>query len=379
MVLQSNFAKRTVSNAENTPPSVLPKSLASRLLSNTQRRRARANGHGNSSKYAAEQAARRSRKQKQPTRQLTFKMLSIPTPEIEMADATPGASSSSSNTVPITLPKQLGRPEYLEVTREALVASASGFADADASYIREGLECFGPSALKSLACVRPESVPERLPSEIDVKLQPIDGFSPMNPTHMLAIFSPPPSPSTSSSPAKKRKVTLYPVHSAYLAAHCARLPPFSPAAENNAGPGTSFKVPVRSLCLPSPATYSRLSSFLYTKNASALLSSMLPAPPASPLISSPPSADGTPAEPLSHAEHRKNIMSYAYQIASTYTTQVLLQHAVLVHGLWQNTCALGVFDDALWEVIEVAWMTLLAAIAVGTGDNINTVLGEESA
>ncbi|KAG6903830.1 hypothetical protein DXG01_014507 [Tephrocybe rancida] len=135
-------------------------------------------------------------------------MLSIPTPKIKMADATLGASSLSSNTVPIMLPKELGCPEYL-VMCEVLVASASGFANAEASYIHEGLECFGPSAWKSFACVRPESVSKRLPSEIDVKLQPIDGFSPMNPTHMLAIFSPPPSPSTSLLPVKKHKVTLY--------------------------------------------------------------------------------------------------------------------------------------------------------------------------
>ncbi|KAG6913271.1 hypothetical protein DXG01_008302 [Tephrocybe rancida] len=317
VVLQSNFGKCTISNAENTPPSVLPKSLTSCLLSNTQWCHAHTNGHGNSSKYAAEQTACCSHKQKQPTRQLKFKMLSIPTPKIKMADATLGASSLLSNTVPIMLPKELGCPEYL-VMHEALVASASGFANADASYIHEGLECFGPSALKSLACICPQSVPERLPSEIDIKLQPIDGFSPMNPTHMWAIFSPPPSPSTSLMPAKKHKVTLYPVHSAYLAAHCTCLPPFSPTIENNAAPRTSFKVPVRSLCLPSPATYSCLSSFLYTKNANTLLSSMLPVPPASPLISSLPSADGTSAEHLLHAEHWKNIMSYVCQIASTY-------------------------------------------------------------
>ncbi|KAG6857505.1 hypothetical protein H0H87_002130 [Tephrocybe sp. NHM501043] len=373
MVLQSNFAKRVASNAENTPPSVLPKNLASRLLSTAHRRRARVNGHSTSSKYAAEQAARRSRKSKHPAHQLQFRVLAIPTPDPEMADSLPVASSSSSsNTVPVTLPKQLGRPDFLEVSREALMAVAPEFNDADAQYIRDALECFGVSSLKSLACVRPESVPAKLPSEIEVRLQPIDGFSPVNPTHMLAVFGPAQLPTTSPSPAQKRKVTLYPVHSAYLAAHCARLPPFAStdcAAENNTASGTPFKIPVRTLCLPSPATYPRLSSFLYTKNAEALIAGLMPTPPTSPLVSCSTTSD--------NSELRKNTTAFAYQLASTYTTQVLLQHAILVHGLWQNTCALGIFDEGLWEVIDTAWMVLLAAIAVGNCLGIDTVINDE--
>jgi hypothetical protein len=39
-----------------------------------------------------------------------------------------------------------------------------------------------------------------------------------------------------------------------------------------------------------------------------------------------------------------------------------------VHGLWQNVCALGIFDDGLWETIDFAWRILLTAIAIGTGN-----------
>ncbi|KAG6865591.1 hypothetical protein C0991_001140 [Blastosporella zonata] len=359
--MASNFAKRTVSNTENTPPS---KSFASRLLTNRRTRTA------NSSKYAATQAARRSRKQKQPAKQLKFKVLSIPIVDVEMVDGTPAASSSSSQTVPVVLPKELGRPDFREVSREALMAAAPDFKDVDPQFLRDGLECFGLGSLQSLACVRPEHVPGQLPSEIEVRLEAIKGFSPLNPTHMIAVFGPPPS-STSSTPATKRKVTLYPAHSMYLAAHCTRLPPFAPSAagDNGVAPGTPFKIPVRTLCLPSPATYARLSSFLYTKDVQTLIAALLPTPPTSPLVPI--------SESLSSAQQRKNVSCYAYQIASTFTTQVLLQHAMLVHGLWQNTCALGIFDDSLWDVIDAAWMVLVAAIAVGTGSSIDTVLGEE--
>ncbi|KAG6862928.1 hypothetical protein C0991_009420, partial [Blastosporella zonata] len=228
MVFQSDFAKCTISNAENTPSFVLLKSFASQLLTT---RRTRAKTPANPGKYAATQAARRSRKQQQPFRQLNL--------DVEVTDGTPAAALSSSHTVPVVLPKQLGRPDFREVSREALLAASPNFKNTDPQFVRDGLECFGLGSLQSLACVRPEHVPGQLPSEIEVRLQAINGFLPLNPTHMLAVFGPPPS-STSSAPATKHKVALYP-------AHCARLPPFasSTASDNGVASGTAFKIPAR--------------------------------------------------------------------------------------------------------------------------------------
>ncbi|KAG6884344.1 hypothetical protein C0993_011978 [Termitomyces sp. T159_Od127] len=245
LVLQPNSAKRNVSNVENTPPSILPKSLTSRFFSH--RRRARGNGQLSSNKYVAEQAVRRTRKQ--PPKQLKFSItVASPNPDVVMSDAPPLTSSSSSKTTSVTLPKQLGRPMYQEVTREALIACSSSFTEVPAAYLRDSFELIGPHALKSLASVRPQPFsPHKLPSEIEVKLECDD---PLNPTHMLAI-------------------------------------------------------------------------------------------------------------------------------ASGVAIPIILQHSTVVHGLWQNTCALGIFDDGLWEVIDVAWQILLAAVAVGTGTSIDLVLGEE--
>lgn len=192
---------------------------------------------------------------------------------------------------------------------------------------------------------------------------------------MLAIYGPPP-PSTSSTPVSKRQITLYPVHAHFLAMHCSRLPPFSPFEDTLAKPKTLFKIPVRILCLPSPSTYARLSTYIYTRNPDVLLSSLMPLPPPVGILT-PASIDGTPAVPLSSDAHRKLVITYIYQIASKFTTQTILQYSTVVRGLWQNTCVLGIFDDGLWEVMDVAWQILLAAIAVGTGASIDLVLGEE--
>ncbi|GLB39933.1 hypothetical protein LshimejAT787_0704430 [Lyophyllum shimeji] len=383
MVLQSNFAKRFVSNAENTPPpSVLPsKSLSSRLRSSlhsaTRRRRA---AHNTSSKYTVEQAARRSRT-KSPANSLKFKMRAIgggaaafPIPDVEMADASESSSTSTtsaSRTVPVMLPKELGRPEYCEVSREALLAADPELADVEPAYLRDLLETMGPQMLKTLSSVRAQTTPDVLPKELSIV---VHDLTTALPSHMLAVYGP--APKNPSPTAPKRKVTLYPVHSLYLAAHCARLPPFPPslAPAPPVAPGATsvqYTVPVRPLCLPSPATYPRLSSYLYTKRTGALLASLLPSPPPAGLLS--PSASDSTTTTTTTATRE-----YATLLAQTYTPQALLQHALLVHGLWQNVCALGIFDDGVWEVIDAAWRTLLAGIALGTGADVECVLGAAS-
>ena len=37
-----------------------------------------------------------------------------------------------------------------------------------------------------------------------------------------------------------------------------------------------------------------------------------------------------------------------------------------MHGIWQNTCALGIFDDVLWGAINFAWKLSVTSLAVAT-------------
>ncbi|KAG5651054.1 hypothetical protein H0H81_010050 [Sphagnurus paluster] len=377
--LQSNGARRYVSNSENTPPaSVLPsKSLASRLR--TTRRRSRNNG-GSPAKYNAEQAARRSRTKAGPAQaSLRFKIKALPNPDVEMADASPSSTSAANTTVPVMLPKELGRPEYREVSREALVAADPELVDVNPVFLREGLEAFGPQLLKTLSSVRASTTVDALPKELSIV---VHDLTTALPSHMIAVYGPAPKPTTTTTPAPKRKVTLYPVHSLYLAAHCTRLPPFPASTEPSPTivPGASsatYTVPVRPLCLPSPATYPRLSTFLYAKRADVLLSSLLPITPPASLVPVPHDDDTPEPTAEQRKDERRVTLEYAHRLAQTYTPQALLQHALLVHGLWQNVCALGIFEDVLWEVIDVAWRVLLCAIALGTGESVEGVLGPE--
>jgi hypothetical protein len=44
----------------------------------------------------------------------------------------------------VTLPKYLGRPQYCEISKDALAAIDPDLANADVEFIREGLEQCGP-------------------------------------------------------------------------------------------------------------------------------------------------------------------------------------------------------------------------------------------
>jgi len=71
----------------------------------------------------------------------------------------------------------------------------------------------------------------------------------------------------------------------------------------------------------------------------------------------------------------EEVLSFARQLAATYTPHALLQYAMRVNGLWRNVCALGIFDSGIWETIDTAWEVLLLALGMATG-NLDKVVGE---
>jgi hypothetical protein len=212
--------------------------------------------------------------------------------------------------------------------------------------------------LRALTGVKATPAKDVVPKELEITVQDV---SALPPSHMLAVHGPKP-PS-----APRTKVTLYPVHSIVLSSYCAKLPAF-PTSEPMPSTSSSqtHKIPVRPLCLPCPSTYVHLAAFLYTKRTDMLFASLMPpnTKPSASLLSS-----------LASPSH-DDVMAYANAIAGTYTTALLLQHAFVVHGFWRNVCALGIFDNSLWDVIDAAWSVLLTAIAVSTG-TLDTLMNQE--
>ncbi|KAF8964763.1 hypothetical protein BDZ97DRAFT_1918722 [Flammula alnicola] len=352
MVLQNlrptNFAKDP--DTENTPPSTSshPKGLVSRLQDASRRRRARTSGMpARNPKYHVDQAKRRSNAR--PKTSVRFIVTTVPTlADVEMADA---ASSSSlrPRSYPISLPKELARPEFKDISSEALLAVEPSLEETDLQFLRDSLESLGPELMQSLANVKVNPVKDRLPKELTVLAHDMTAILP---THMLAVFGRPSPSSSGSVPSPRpRKVTLFPVHSLVLLAHCANLPKPPSALPVPLTGQQEVQLPIWSLCLPSPLTYPQLSTYLYTKQIDHILKSFLPCSPPSTLMQDP-----------------SQILAFATHLSATFTIQALTKYALTVHGLWQNVCALGIFDDNLWDAMDVMWKSLLTALAIATGE-----------
>ncbi|KAJ7093917.1 hypothetical protein B0H15DRAFT_947252 [Mycena belliarum] len=353
MVLQS---KRV--NLENAPPSFGAahpthgsiKSIGSRIRSSihdpARRRRART---AHSSKYAADQTKRKS-KAKAP--QLRFDVTSVAPPQmadVEMCDV---EQQPAFSTTSYEVPRELLRPTFQEISYDTLSSfepELLGDDLPDIEYIRDVMEDLGPGLLRAAVTVVPDSPAKNaLPTEIAITINDHSDYPP--PTHMLAVHGRAPKDAPLSA---RRQVTLVPTHSLVLGLHCVRLPKFAAppsAPAYTSEDRTQLTIPVQPLCIPAPATYAFLATFLYTKRTDILLKALLPCPP-------PPKLD----------DDRTLLPAFAGRLAATYTGHALMRHIQSVYGLWQNACALGVFVDELWDTIDLAWEVLLTAMAISNG------------
>lgn len=360
MVLQAfnthTHARRFVSNVENQPPlktnpAKAPVArVATSLSAAARRRRARTTGLVHTPRHAVERAKQHSiakSKSISPpsSSSIRFDVPSAPSTigDVEMKDA------AAPRTASFTLPRVLARPACREVPREAVVAIQPDMKDTPMNFVRDALEDIGPAMMQVLTGVHATPVKNALPTELSVL---INDLSFDMPSHMLAVHSR--LPSAFNSP---RQVTLYPIHHIVLAAHCASLPhlPHNPTPATPETAGSHITLPVVPLCIPHPETFPHLSAYLYTRRTSALIASLLPAgtPPPSLVISAP--------------DFNTTLRQFSHKLAMTYTVHALLGHAVKINGLWRNVCALGVFDDGIWDALDVAWDAVVLALAIATG------------
>ncbi|PFH49907.1 hypothetical protein AMATHDRAFT_86130 [Amanita thiersii Skay4041] len=225
------------------------------------------------------------------------------------------APSGVSSTRP-RLPRTLPRPALREIDMSVVERAYPDLKGLAPQYIRDKLPLAAPQMLEALrsihACVPNSSLPQELEVEMTSESELVRASAP---THMLAVYSP--------SVAGKTKVVLYPSHQLVLNAHCSHLPAL-PAPPTLATSATSLRLPVVPLRLPAPEAFPLLHSYLYTKRADILLTALAPVN----------ESDGVS---LSRA-------------------------ATLIRGIWQDTCALGVVDTALFNTLDSAWARIMSAI-----------------
>ncbi|KAK7062851.1 hypothetical protein VNI00_000347 [Paramarasmius palmivorus] len=376
---------RISSHSENLPPT---KSVRYNPISTSRRqRRSRTNGiTAVNAKYNLEQAKRRA--QKNPVRfdvQCAAMRTQAPAGETTKAKFTPPA------TRPVVLPRGLQQPAFAEAPAEnirAAFGASENCAGQLPEFCRDMYKTRGLKMLQTVISVSAEIPKNKLPKEMDVLVH--DQNPEELPTHMLAVYGQ--TPGASPSASTKIDVKLYPVHAQLYASHCARLGPFepSPVTSNSesipmpTGNGQPVKLtlPVRSIRLPSPQTFPKLSQFLYTKRAEILYDAFLPTPATKFLSafaeagSAEPSTSRADEETHSFFTHPQNFsrqLEFAEELARTYTAHTLLERLAVVHGMWMNVCALGIYDDTLWGIMDGCYEVILRALAMGSGVDLDAM------
>ncbi|KAJ7441238.1 hypothetical protein FB451DRAFT_1441438 [Mycena latifolia] len=245
----------------------------------------------------------------------------------------------------VMLPRTLARPQFTDVSRDALAAAAPELAAVPTEFIRHGLHAKALQMLAGIQALAPSHVPQALPRShlplaLTVPLRASAGPAPPSyPTHALTIAA---APAKGSHLERDAPHAIFPVHAVVLAAHCAKLPhllPMPPPAPSRAASAT---LPILLLTLPSPQAFAILHAFLYTHRLAPALAALLPLPPRS---SSPSRMPRSP--PRSTAPPRA--------MRSRPTCE-----------LWQDMVALSMYDAELWDALDLAWEVVLGALNLAT-------------
>lgn len=164
---------------------------------------------------------------------------------------------------------------------------------------------------------------------VDVSQLPKDAISP---THVIALRSGRPNEST----------RYFPIHALPLLAHCLDVP--NVTMEARTGPTTSL--PILSLTAPSPATFHILVDFFYRLHLPTLSKALLP-------------VDGELFREVAKKEWPRTPEAAARIYAQTMSVGELSAAARRVYGVYENACALGMWDEGLWAAITMAWTIIL--------------------
>ncbi|KIJ16374.1 hypothetical protein PAXINDRAFT_75692 [Paxillus involutus ATCC 200175] len=261
----------------------------------------------------------------------------------------------------VQLPRTLQRSPYAEVPPQNVAAVAPELAGVAIEYVRRGLRVQANQMLAGISALSPSHLPSSMPRSqlqqtrsLTIPLR-ASSHTPSYPTHILAL---------SRSSSQDSSALLVATHAVVLASHCASLPRLPPSPVSGHPNATvSVTLPVLPLSIPSPAAFAPLHAFLYTHSIPQLLSTLVPAIPASFLstLTSPQALRGTLASGPSL--HRLS----SHLVSSAPGMGALTGVAQNIAAVWRNAVALGVHDPELWDCLDLAWEVVLGAMNLGAG------------
>ncbi|KAJ8487949.1 hypothetical protein ONZ51_g3863 [Trametes cubensis] len=261
------------------------------------------------------------------------------------------------------LPRKLVRPDMPEIKPERIAAARPGYESIPPRYVRNSWAHMNYKVLGMYRRIYIDPPKPAFPHEYNLLVT--DKGLANCATHIFGICTYAPSGTFGPDARRKkcfrflREVCMYPTHGAIWAAYCSRLPtlPQKPARIKllvDARPGrpraSCLRLPVVPLAIPYPPMFLPIMMFIYSFRKSTFVNMLL----ASEVVLS-PEHEGDPAA-------EKLIPQHARALAAKCDMRKLCQLAKNVYGAYRNMVALGVVEDRMWEALNFAWETVIAAM-----------------
>lgn len=266
--------------------------------------------------------------------------------------ATPPASPPRSSGRKIELPLTLPGGRFPPVDRSGVESLDPELRGVPVEYVAHKLRSIGPELMGALSYVTPPQTAytaSNMPAWVDVRVSSRLPSTESLPSHVLCVVN----------PQSKQPGQLVPVHALIYAAQCSNFPRLSRAVPHVDAQSKSARLAVVPVYVPSPSTFPLLNSYLYTKRAERLLSTLAPL-----------SSNALGAIPVGHQGASNTVSALGRAMAESFPLPALVEHAAVVHGLWGNVMALGVDDEVLWWALDTAWGIITTAIALSSGQQI---------
>ncbi|CAE6333518.1 unnamed protein product [Rhizoctonia solani] len=267
--------------------------------------------------------------------------------------ATPPASPPRhSSGRKIELPLALPDPAFPPVDPAGIESLDPELRGVPVEYVAHKLRSIGPELLNGLGFVTPPQTAytaSNMPAWVDVRVSSRLPSIESLPSHVLCVVN----------PQSKQPGQLIPVHALIYATQCSNFPRLTRATPHVDAASKCARLAVVPLYLPSPQTFNLLNSYLYTKRAERLLSTLAPI-----------SSSALASIPVGHQGASNTLSALGRAMAEAFPLPNLVEHAVVVHGLWSNVVTLGIDDEVLWWALETAWGIITTAIALASGQQI---------
>ncbi|KAJ7151327.1 hypothetical protein C8R43DRAFT_485808 [Mycena crocata] len=260
--------------------------------------------------------------------------------------------------LPIILPRPAKPAD--DVARPIINLMAPLLSHLPGHVIRSELARESAQLLAGLAAMRvPLSISSnRVPPSLEIPFtqDPTVQATPIYPSHILAMSEPPTPLTPPDYPC-----SLIPIHGPLLAAYACKLRIQAPAQQGGEFPGCT-NVAVRRVIVASLPAFVALRAFMYSRRIDAFLAALLPFPPRA--ISGIRAAE---LAPIVQDERVLEQLERHFVLMTPGGAREAWWHAKHVRGVYETMCQLGIYDDLLWQALDLAWHILRRGLVFHTG------------